>query len=57
MAAQIIAEFEALGAWCVLHGPEIWLGVTAICLIGIGVALGLWLAALLGANGEDDDER
>lgn len=57
MAAQVIAEFKALGAWCVVHGPEIWLGVAALCLLSAGVALGLWLAALLGANGEDKDDE
>lgn len=57
MAAQIIAEFKALGAWCVVHGPEIWLGVAALCCVSAGVVLGLWLAALLSANGRDDDER
>ena len=27
----ITAEFKALGLRCVAHGPEFWLGVTAIC--------------------------
>lgn len=57
MAAQVIAEFKALGAWCVVHGPEIWLGVVVLCCVSAGVVLGMWLAALLGANGRDDDER
>lgn len=55
--AQVIAEFRALGAWCVVHGPEIWLGLVAWCVLSIAVVLGMWLAALLGANGRDDDDR
>ncbi len=55
---EIIAEFRALGAWCVLYGPEIWLAVAAVSILSAGVILGLWLAALLGANrGEEDDEQ
>ncbi len=57
MAAQIIAEFKALGAWCVLHGPEIWLAITCAAVLCAGIVLGMWLAALLGANGRDADER
>ena len=55
--ACVIAEFRALGAWCMIHGPEIWLGLAAWCVISIAVVLGMWLGALLGANGRDDDER
>ena len=55
--ACVIAEFRALGAWCVVHGPEIWLGLAAWSVISIAVVLGMWLGALLGANGRDDDER
>lgn len=56
-AAQILAEFRALGAWCILHGPEIWLACAALAILCAGVILGMWLAALLGANGRDRDER
>ena len=52
-----VAEIKALGLWCVVHGPEIWLGLAAWCVISIAVVLGMWLGALLGANGRDDDER
>ena len=55
--AQVIAEFRALGAWCVIHGPEIWLGLVAWCVISIAVVLGMWLGALLGANKEDKDDE
>lgn len=54
--AQVISEFRALGMWCVIHGPEIWLGLAAWCVISIAVVLGMWLGALLGANGKDDNE-
>lgn len=53
-----VAEIKALGLWCVIHGPEIWLVLAAWCVISIAVVLGMWLGALLGANKEDkDDER
>lgn len=55
--ACVIAEFRALGAWCMIHGPEIWLGLAAWCVLSIAVVIGMWLAALLGANGRDDDEN
>jgi hypothetical protein len=51
--AQVIDEFKALGAWCMIHGPEIWLGLAAWCVISIAVVIGMWLGALLGANKED----
>ena len=54
--AQVIAELRALGMWCVIHGPEIWLGLVAWCVLSIAVLIGMWLGALLGANGRDDDE-
>lgn len=57
--AQVIAEFRALGMGCVIHGPEIWLGLVVWCVISIAVVIGMWLGALLGANKEDnkDDEQ
>lgn len=57
--ACVADEFQALGAWCVIHGPEIWLGLVAWCVLSIAVVLGMWLGALLGANKEDnkDDEQ
>lgn len=55
--AQVIDEFKALGMWCVIHGPEIWLAIAAVCILSFVLVLGMWLAALLGANGRDKDER
>lgn len=55
--AQTIAEFKALGIWCVIHGPEFWLGLGALCALSAAILLGMWLAALLSANGRDDDEN
>ena len=57
--AQVIAEFKALGMWCMIHGPEIWLGLVVWCVFSIAVVIGMWLGALLGANKEDnkDDEQ
>lgn len=55
--AQVIAEFKALGMWCMIHGPEIWIAVIAVCVMSFAIVLGMWLAALLSANKEDDDDR
>ena len=52
-----VAEIKALGLWCVVHGPEIWLGLAAWCVISIAVVLGMWLGALLSANKEDKDDE
>ena len=57
ITAQIIAEIKALGLWCVVHGPEIWLGLAAWCVISIAVVLGMWLGALLSANREDKNDE
>lgn len=56
MVAQIIAEVKALGMWCVIHGPEIWLAIVCAAFLCAGIVLGMWLASLLGANGKEDDE-
>lgn len=55
--ACVIAEIKTLGMWCVVHGPEIWLCVAAWCVISIAVVIGMWLGALLGANGRDDENK
>lgn len=55
--ACVFAEIRALGAWCFLHGPEIWLGLCIWCALSIAILLGMWLAALLSANGRDEDEN
>ena len=59
--ACVIAEFRALGAWCMIHGPEIWLAIakTAVMLgvFDLGVLAGMYISALMGANREDCDEH
>ena len=55
--AQVIAEFKALGMWCVIHGPEIWIAVIAVCVLSFAIVIGMWIAALLTANRSDDDDR
>lgn len=55
--ACVIAEYRALGMWCVIHGPEIWLGLVIWCVLSIAVVIGMWLGALLSANREKDDEN
>lgn len=57
ITAQMIAEIRALGWRCFGFGPEAWLAITALCVFSAGVIIGMFLAALLGANGRDDDER
>ena len=32
--ACVVDEFQALGAWCMIHGPEIWLVFPLVCLVG-----------------------
>lgn len=55
--ACALAEIRALGAWCFVHGPEFWLGLCIWCAVSIAILLGMWLAALLMANGRDEDEN
>lgn len=55
--ACTLAEIKALGLWCFLYGPEFWLGLVIWCVLLIVLVLGMWLAALLGANREKDDEN
>ena len=57
ITAQMIAEIKALGWRCFGFGPEAWLAITAVCIFSAGMIVGMWLAALLGANGRGDDER
>lgn len=39
IADWIIAEFRALGWYCVAHGPEFWLATAVICwVIAVGIA-------------------
>lgn len=54
--ACTLAEIKALGAWCMIHGPEIWFGLVIWCVLSVAVVIGMWLGALLSANREDDDE-
>lgn len=53
--AQVIAEFKALGLWCVIHGPEAWLALVVLCGVSVLIVAGMFLGALLAANGRDDD--
>ena len=53
---EIIAEFHALGSYCVVHGPEIWIALAGLCSITIGIVLGMWLAARLSANDDNDKD-
>ena len=58
--ACVFGEIRALVAWCMIHGPEIWLaiakGAVYYGVFLLGMLVGMWLAAMLGANGRDDDE-
>ena len=43
--------------YSIIHGPEAWLAMALVSAgLIVGVVLGMWLAALLGANGRDDNE-
>ena len=55
--ACTLAEIKALGAWCFLYGPEIWLGLVIWCVLSIVLVIGMWLGALLSANREKDDDN
>ena len=61
IGACMMAEIKALGSWCMIHGPEIWFVIgqiaIAFAVFDLGVLAGMWLYALLDANGRDDDER
>ena len=57
ITAQMIAEIRSLGWRCFGFGPEAWLAITAVCIFSAGLILGMWLAALLSANGRDKDEN
>lgn len=55
--ACVVDEFQSLGAWCMIRGPEAWLCLVALCALSAAILLGMWLAALLSANGRDEDEN
>lgn len=54
--AQMVAELRALGLWCLIHGPEAWLALVGVCLFDAGFVCGMFVAALLAANGRDDSD-
>ena len=47
--------------YSIIHGPEAWLVIgqiaIALAVFDAGVLAGMWLSALFGANGRDDDDR
>lgn len=55
------AIVEVRSVYNLIHGPEAWLVIAKIAaVLGLfdgGVLAGMWLAALFGANGRDDDDR
>ena len=57
ITAQMIAEIRALGWRCFAFGPEVWLAIAAVCIFSVGIVVGMWLGALLGANKEDKDDE
>lgn len=61
ITAQIIAEIKALGWRCFAFGPEVWLMIAQIAIglaiFNAGILLGMYIAALMRANGREDDER
>lgn len=55
--AQTVAELRALGLFCLIHGPEAWLALEAPCVFTGGFVCGMFVTALLAANGRDDDNE
>ena len=55
------AVYNCRSVYNLIHGPEFWLLIGKVAavlgLFDSGVLAGMWLSALLGANGRDDDER
>lgn len=55
------AIYNCRSVYNLIHGPEVWLLLAKIAaVLGLfdgGVLAGMWLSALLGANGRDDDEN
>ena len=54
--AQMVAELQALGLFCLIHGPEAWLVLVALCVFAGGFVCGMFVAALLAANRKDNDK-
>lgn len=52
---QAIIEFKSINTWCIIHGSEILVAVIIVYGLSFVLVLGMWLAALLSANKEDDD--
>lgn len=59
--ACTLAEIKALGMQCIIHGPEVWLMIAQIAIglviFNAGILAGMYIAALMRANGRDDDQR
>ena len=47
--------------YSIIHGPEVWLMIAQIAvglgIFDLGLLVGMHLAAILAANGRDDDEH
>lgn len=54
--AQAVAELRALGIYCLAHGPEAWLALVGVSIYAVGFLCGMFVAALLAANGRDDSD-
>lgn len=52
----VVDEFKALGLLFVTYGTKFLVGLSALCVVSVIFVLGMWTAALLSANREDDDE-
>ena len=46
--------------YSIIHGPEVWLVIAQIAIwlatFNAGLLAGMFISALLAANGEDEDE-
>lgn len=56
----MISMSETLTLYNIIHGPEAWLMIAQIAIglviFNVGLLVGMHIAALMSANGRDDDE-
>ena len=51
--ATAIAEFRALGGWCIIHGPEIWIGIAVFAKNVALIFIGMLISVLITANNKN----
>lgn len=55
------ALYNCRSVYNMIHGPEVWLMIAQIAIelaiFNAGILVGMYIAALMRANGREDDER